>query len=127
MPLLGKPGRLTEAEYEVIRTHPRVGSRMLAGHHLASLVDAAVLMHHETPNGKGYPLGLAGNDIPIDARIIGVCNAFDAMTSLRPYRKGMPHDRATNATWRSMPHNVPANAPPACGRSLLSRLLDLAS
>ena len=76
------------------------------GHPLASLVDAAVLMHHETPNGKGYPLGLAGNDIPIDARIIGVCDAFDAMTSTRPYRKGMPRDqavfverKATSCTW----------------------------
>jgi HD-GYP domain-containing protein (c-di-GMP phosphodiesterase class II) len=92
--ILGKPGRLTEEEYDVIKTHPRIGSRMLAGHPLASLVDAAVLMHHEMPNGKGYPLGLSGNDIPIDARIIGVCDAFDAMTSARPYRKGMPREQA---------------------------------
>ena len=92
--ILGKPSRLTEEEYEVIKTHPRIGSRMLAGHPLASLVDAAVLMHHEMPNGKGYPLGLAGSDIPIDARIIGVCDAFDAMTSARPYRKGMQREQA---------------------------------
>lgn len=58
------------------------------------LVDAVVLMHHEMPNGKGYPLGLAGKDIPIDASIIGVCDAFDAMTSARPYRKGMPREEA---------------------------------
>ena len=92
--ILGKPGRLTEEEYEVIKTHPRIGSRMLAGHPLASLVDAAVLMHHEMPNGKGYPLGLMGKDIPVDARIIGVCDAFDAMTSARPYRQGMPREQA---------------------------------
>jgi hypothetical protein len=92
--ILSKPGRLTEDEYEVIKTHPRIGSRMLSGHPLAPLVDAAVLMHHETPNGKGYPLGLAGDDIPIDARIIDVCDAFDAMTSARPYRMGMPRDEA---------------------------------
>lgn len=92
--ILGKPGRLTEEEYDVIKTHPRIGSRMLAGHPLASLVDAAVLMHHETPNGKGYPLGLTGKDIPIDASIIGVCDAFDAMTSTRPYRKGMSREQA---------------------------------
>lgn len=92
--ILGKPGRLTEEEYDVIKTHPRIGSRMLAGHPLASLVDAAVLMHHEMPNGKGYPRGIAGKDIPIDARIIGVCDAFDAMTSARPYRKGMSRDQA---------------------------------
>lgn len=92
--ILGKPGRLTEDEYEVIKTHPRIGSRMLAGHPLASLVDAAVLMHHEMPNGKGYPLGLVGKDIPTDASIIGVCDAFDAMTSARPYRLGMPREQA---------------------------------
>lgn len=92
--ILGKPGRLTEEEYDVIKTHPRIGSRMLAGHPLAALVDAAVLMHHETPNGKGYPLGLKGDQIPEDARIVGVCDAFDAMTSARPYRKGMPREQA---------------------------------
>ena len=92
--ILGKPGRLTEDEYAVIKTHPRIGSRMLAGHPLASLVDAAVLMHHEMPNGKGYPLGLVGKDIPTDASIIGVCDAFDAMTSSRPYRQGMPREQA---------------------------------
>jgi HD-GYP domain-containing protein (c-di-GMP phosphodiesterase class II) len=92
--ILGKPGRLTEEEYSVIKTHLCIGSSMLAGHPLASLVDAAVLMHHEMPNGKGYPLGLMGKDIPIDARIIGLCDAFDAMTSARPYREGMPREQA---------------------------------
>lgn len=92
--ILGKPGRLTEEEYAVIKTHPRIGSRMLAGHPLASLVDSAVLMHHEMPNGKGYPLGLVGKDIPIDAKIVGLCDAFDAMTSARPYRQGMPRAQA---------------------------------
>lgn len=92
--ILGKPCRLTEAEYEVIKTHPRIGIRMLAGHPMASLVEAAVLMHHEMPNGNGYPLGLVGKDIPIEASIIGVCDAFDAMTSARPYRQGMPREQA---------------------------------
>lgn len=92
--ILGKKDRLTEDEYEVIKTHPEVGWRMMAGHPLAELAEAAVRSHHETPDGKGYPRGLAGNNVPVDARIVGVCDAFDAMTSTRPYRRGMPIEKA---------------------------------
>ena len=92
--ILNKKDRLTDDEYEVIKTHPDVGWRMLAGHPLAKLAEAAIRAHHETPNGKGYPRGLAGADIPLDARIVGICDAFDAMTSTRPYRRGMPIEKA---------------------------------
>lgn len=92
--ILNKPDRLTDDEYAVIKTHPEVGARLLAGHPLAELVRAAVLSHHETPDGRGYPSRLAGLDIPTDARIVGICDAFDAMTSTRPYRRGMPIDKA---------------------------------
>lgn len=88
--ILHKRDRLTPEELAVIRTHPHVGVRMLAGHPLAGLVLDAVLMHHETFNGQGYPSGVAGYDIPVAARIVGLCDAFDAMTSTRPYRVGMP-------------------------------------
>jgi hypothetical protein len=92
--VLNKPDRLTDVEYEVIKTHPEVGSRLLSGHPLARLAQAAVLSHHETPDGQGYPQRLAGRDIPIDARIVGITDAFDAMTSTRPYRRGMPVSKA---------------------------------
>ncbi len=92
--ILNKPERLTEAEYAVIKTHPEVGKRLLSEHPLAELASAAVHAHHETPDGRGYPLGLRGDDIPIDARIVGLCDAFDAMTSNRPYRRGMPVENA---------------------------------
>lgn len=93
--ILNKKGRLSDEEYDVIKTHPEVGWRMLAGHPLARLAEAAVRGHHETPDGKGYPRGLAGRDIPPqDARIVGVCDAFDAMTSTRPYRRGMSIEKA---------------------------------
>jgi hypothetical protein len=78
----------------VIKTHPDVGWRMLASHPLAALAEAAVRAHHETPDGGGYPRGLAGEAVPIDARIVGICDAFDAMTSTRPYRRGMPIEKA---------------------------------
>lgn len=92
--ILNKPDRLTDDEYAVIKTHPEVGSRLLSEHPLAGLARAAVLSHHETPDGKGYPHKLAGTDIPLDARIVGICDAFDAMTSTRPYRRGMPVEKA---------------------------------
>lgn len=88
--ILNKTGRLTEDEYAVIKTHPQSGADLLAQHPLAALAMDAVLMHHETPDGKGYPAGLVAEQIPLSAKIIGVCDAFDAMTSTRPYRAGMP-------------------------------------
>jgi len=92
--ILVKPGRLTDEEFELIRTHPEVGYRLLERHPLAGLVNEAVLSHHETPAGTGYPRKLAGKDIMIEARIVGICDAFDAMTSARPYRQGMHIDKA---------------------------------
>jgi HD-GYP domain-containing protein (c-di-GMP phosphodiesterase class II) len=92
--VLNKRDRLSEDEYAVIKTHPEVGYRMLHGHPLGGLVADAVRLHHETPDGNGYPLGLAGTAIPQMALIIGICDAFDAMTSTRPYRVGMPIDKA---------------------------------
>lgn len=92
--ILRKSDRLTDLEYEVIKTHPSMGTRMLAGHPLAILVKDAIGLHHERPDGNGYPLRLSGDSIPEVAKIVGVCDAFDAMTSHRPYRKGMPRDKA---------------------------------
>ena len=92
--ILGKKDKLTDQEYEVIKTHPDVGWRMLASHPLAKLAEAAVRAHHETPDGKGYPRGLSSVETASDAKIVGVCDAFDAMTSTRPYRRGMPIAKA---------------------------------
>lgn len=92
--ILRKPDRLTDAEYAVIKTHPEIGLRMLSGHPLAQLVSDAVLLHHERPDGQGYPHGMIGKAIPAMARIVGICDAFDAMTSHRPYRSGMPLSKA---------------------------------
>lgn len=88
--ILNKPDRLSADEYAVVKTHPEVGARVLSGHPLADLARAAVLSHHETPDGNGYPQALSGEAIPLDARIVGLADAFDAMTSTRPYRRGMP-------------------------------------
>jgi HD-GYP domain-containing protein (c-di-GMP phosphodiesterase class II) len=87
--VLNKPGPLEEHEYAQFKTHPRIGARIMRGHPLAALAHGAVLMHHEMPDGRGYPEGLSGDAIPLIARIVGICDAFDAMTSTLPYRKGM--------------------------------------
>lgn len=92
--ILNKRAKLTEDEYEIIKTHPRLGERILGDHLLAGLVRDAILHHHERIDGGGYPSGLRGEEIPFEARIVGICDAFDAMTSNRPYRFGMLKVRA---------------------------------
>jgi hypothetical protein len=92
--ILGKAGGLTAEEFAVIKTHPAIGGSLLAGHPLAAIAVDAVSSHHERPDGTGYPHGIEGEEIPMVARIVGLCDAFDAMTSTRPYRRGMPAEKA---------------------------------
>jgi HD-GYP domain-containing protein (c-di-GMP phosphodiesterase class II) len=87
--VLRKPGKLTPEEYEHIKLHPALGYEILRGLKKIEHVLPAVLHHHESWDGSGYPHGLAGEAIPFIARIVAVADAFDAMGSDRPYRKGM--------------------------------------
>lgn len=84
--ILDKPGKLTEEERKIIEQHPLSGSRMLNSSHEYSRLAAGVLHHHERIDGKGYPNGIKGNQIPIESKIIAVADAYDAMTAVRPYR-----------------------------------------
>ncbi len=93
--VLRKPGRLTEAEFEHIKLHPELGYKILCDIKQLADVLPVVLHHHEQWNGRGYPYGLAGEDIPFLARVCAVADAYDAMTSDRPYRKGMPEEKVT--------------------------------
>ncbi len=92
--ILNKPGKLTDEEFEEIKKHPELGARIIADVPFLKSLVPLVLHHHEYFNGTGYPQGIAGNDIPIGARILGVCDAFEAMTSDRPYRQAMPIEKA---------------------------------
>ena len=88
--ILGKPGDLTSEEREVIQSHVTKGVELLEGlSSVSAEVIAGVRGHHERVDGKGYPDGLRGNEIPIAARIIKVCDAIDAMLSDRPYRRAL--------------------------------------
>jgi diguanylate cyclase (GGDEF)-like protein/putative nucleotidyltransferase with HDIG domain len=87
--ILQKPGALTDDEFEVMQRHVTLGYRILLGADLAQEADW-VLHHHERVDGHGYPDGLAGSQIPLESRVILVADAFEAMTSDRPYRAGRP-------------------------------------
>jgi HD-GYP domain-containing protein (c-di-GMP phosphodiesterase class II) len=91
--ILNKPGKLTPEEFEYIKRHPSEGRRILE-ETLIKGVGSIIEQHHERLDGSGYPYGLKGNDITMEARIIAVVDSFDAMTSDRPYRKAMPVDAA---------------------------------
>jgi putative nucleotidyltransferase with HDIG domain len=88
--VLRKPGKLTAEEYEEIKLHPTLGARILKPLRILSAQVAIVELHHERPDGRGYPHGLRGEEIPLAARIVHVADAFDAMTSARAYRAGRP-------------------------------------
>jgi HD-GYP domain-containing protein (c-di-GMP phosphodiesterase class II) len=92
--ILQKPGKLEANEYALMKKHPEYGwavLRMLPGFERAAL---DILHHHESFDGKGYPAGLKDTEVPIVSRIVSVIDAFDAMVSSRPYRKGLPFEEA---------------------------------
>lgn len=92
--VLNKPGRLTAEEYEHIKIHPTVGYNILKQINELDALLPIVLSHHERIDGKGYPNSLPGDEIPTNARIAAIADTFDALTSNRPYRDGMPLEKA---------------------------------
>jgi len=92
--ILRKPCSLTEEEFDLVRKHPANGVRILENLKNLQHVRELILHHHERLDGAGYPDGLAGEDIPLGARILAVADAFDAITSDRPYRRGASVEEA---------------------------------
>jgi putative nucleotidyltransferase with HDIG domain len=92
--VLRKEGRLDASELEQIREHPKVGAKILL--RMSAFRDALpyVLYHHERWDGSGYPSGRSGEEIPLEARVLAIADAFDAMTSDRPYRRALTHEEA---------------------------------
>lgn len=92
--VLKKPGKLTPQEFEMIKKHPEIGYKILAPVTMLAPVAPMVLYHQEWFNGKGYPEGLSGEEIPLGARIVAVLDAWSAMTSERPWRAALSKDEA---------------------------------
>ena len=90
--VLNKPDRLSDEEYEIMKTHTTIGGEILKDFTLIPHVDEGAKFHHERYDGTGYPNGLKGEEIPLNARIIGLADAFDAMTANRVYRKALDMD-----------------------------------
>jgi putative nucleotidyltransferase with HDIG domain len=88
--ILNKPGPLTEEESEIMKKHPTIGAKMVESISFLKPALPYILYHHERHDGRGYPLGLVGDDIPVPGRLLAVVDTIDAMTSDRPYRKGKP-------------------------------------
>jgi len=91
--ILQKPDKLTDAEWDEMRKHPELGARILDGARLED-ISAWVRAHHERPDGRGYPEGLADERIPIQAKILAVADSYEAMTAERVYQPGMSHEAA---------------------------------
>ncbi len=98
--VLRKPGALTDAEFDAIKQHPVLGARILRSVPFLARHIPIVELHHERPDGRGYPTGLRGDDIPLAARIVHVADAYDAMTSARAYRGARPSGEAMRELWR---------------------------
>jgi HD-GYP domain-containing protein (c-di-GMP phosphodiesterase class II) len=92
--ILNKPGRLTDEEYEIVKQHPVIGAEILRPLITDTCVICGVRHHHERYDGRGYPDKLVAESIPHEARILSVADTYDAMTTNRAYRSGMPHDKA---------------------------------
>ncbi|MDE6727949.1 MAG: HD-GYP domain-containing protein, partial [Oscillospiraceae bacterium] len=91
--ILNKPGKLTDNEYALMRKHAEIGGNILSGNNMIDGMDEGAKFHHERYDGRGYPMGLKGEDIPEMARIIGIADAYDAMTSNRVYRKRLSNEK----------------------------------
>ena len=102
--LLLRAGDLEPEEFAVVQTHPEIGARLIRPLALPAAIASAIRHHHEWWDGSGYPDGLAQEDIPLSARIIGVADAFDAMSSRRPYRPALERSEALARLCRHAGH-----------------------
>lgn len=122
--ILAKPGRISDAEFELIKAHTQIGDEILRSGPppevlpapIREAVPAIIRSHHERLDGSGYPDRLQGNEIPLEARIVAVADVVEAMISHRPYRPGLGVDTALEAIERERGDKLDAEAVDACLR-----------
>jgi HD-GYP domain-containing protein (c-di-GMP phosphodiesterase class II) len=119
--ILSKPGPLTSTEREIVETHPELGEKIIAPIDRLEEVRPIVRHCHERYDGAGYPDRLAADDIPIESRIILVCDAYHAMTTDRPYRKRLPADEALRRLHEAAGTQFDPRVVEVCARVLVSR------
>jgi len=115
--VLCKTGRLTDEEFETIKRHPGLGAKILQGIRQLDDIIVGIITHHERPDGGGYPRGLRGDEIPLEGRIVGLADVFDAMTSDRTYRRALNLDHVIAEIRECCPSQF--------DRQLVSVLLDM--
>jgi len=126
--ILRKPGPLDAHERQIMDTHPEIGHRIVGQAGFSPLVSEIVLTHHERWDGRGYPRGLRGEEIPLATRLFAIADSLDAMTSDRPYRRGIPLEQAVAEVVRHSGTQFDPGAVEALlrlDRSLVARLLEL--
>ena len=105
--VVNKSGRLTEAEYIMIQQHTTLGHKLIEPLELPAQITNVILLHHENYDGSGYPQKLAGEDIPVPARIVRIADTYDALTSNRGYRPAFTRRKAIKEMERSANHYDP--------------------
>ena len=123
--LLQKPGILTEDEYAVMKQHPELGGNIMSQIQQLKHIIPGMRYHHESLDGSGYPRGLKGDEIPLAARIIGVADAFDAMTTERPYQKPLTTDEALEIIYRKAGQKFDRRVVDALAAAVSRGLIDL--
>ncbi len=119
--IMSKPGGLTVVEHSLVKLHPQVGYEILEPAGFPMPLGEIVMQHHERLDGSGYPNGLHGSEIRIEARIIGVADIVEAMSSHRPYRPALGLDAALEAIVRQAGQQLDSNVVDACRRLFLER------